>query len=259
MRITFLGHAGLFIETAAGTVLCDPWFNPAYFGVVVPVPQQRGHRPAGDWEPGLPVRLAPAPRPLRPRLPRRARVQGRDGGAAGLPGRPARARAEGARVPPLREDPQRRAAGARRPAVRRCMALVSPSDGPIGDSALVVDDGTARILNQNDARPGDLEPIRALGPYDAQLLQYSGAIWFPIVYDFPHAEKDALGRRQAQRRDGPGPALRRGGRRRPRVPLRWTAVLPRRRAVPTSTTSTATPPTSSPTSPCSSRHRRARH
>jgi UDP-MurNAc hydroxylase len=31
MRITCLGHAGLFIETSGGTILCDPWKNPAYF------------------------------------------------------------------------------------------------------------------------------------------------------------------------------------------------------------------------------------
>ena len=99
VRITFLGHAGLFIETAAGTVLCDPWFNPAYFGAWFPFPSNENIDPEGDWEPGLPLRLALPPRPPRPALPRRARVQGRDGGAAGLSGRPSRARAEGARVP----------------------------------------------------------------------------------------------------------------------------------------------------------------
>jgi UDP-MurNAc hydroxylase len=31
MRITFLGHAGLHIETRFGSILCDPWKNPAYF------------------------------------------------------------------------------------------------------------------------------------------------------------------------------------------------------------------------------------
>jgi UDP-MurNAc hydroxylase len=38
-------------------------------------------------------------------------------------------------------------------------ALQSPADGPLGDSALAVDDGTARILNQNDARPTDLDVL----------------------------------------------------------------------------------------------------
>src|ERR1035441_1615815 len=31
MRITSTGHAGLFIETAKASVLCDPWRSPAYF------------------------------------------------------------------------------------------------------------------------------------------------------------------------------------------------------------------------------------
>ena len=39
MRITFLGHAGLFVETRHGSVLCDPWFNPAYFGSWFPFPR----------------------------------------------------------------------------------------------------------------------------------------------------------------------------------------------------------------------------
>ena len=38
MRITFLGQAGLYVETGAGTILCDPWFNPAYFGSWFPFP-----------------------------------------------------------------------------------------------------------------------------------------------------------------------------------------------------------------------------
>ena len=32
-------------------------------------------------------------------------------------------------------------------------SLVSPTDGPIGDSSLWVYDGRHRVLNQNDARP----------------------------------------------------------------------------------------------------------
>ena len=32
MRATSLGHAGILIETAHGTIVCDPWFVPAFFG-----------------------------------------------------------------------------------------------------------------------------------------------------------------------------------------------------------------------------------
>jgi len=31
MQITCIGHAGLHIETRYGSILCDPWMNPAYF------------------------------------------------------------------------------------------------------------------------------------------------------------------------------------------------------------------------------------
>ena len=32
MRATSIGHAGILIETAHGSILCDPWFVPAFFG-----------------------------------------------------------------------------------------------------------------------------------------------------------------------------------------------------------------------------------
>jgi UDP-MurNAc hydroxylase len=61
----------------------------------------------------------------------------------------------------------------------------SITDGPGGDSALVVSDGTARLVNQNDCRTDDLDALRAHGPVDLHWLQYSGAIWYPMVYDEP--------------------------------------------------------------------------
>ncbi|MGH9071307.1 MAG: MBL fold metallo-hydrolase, partial [Acidimicrobiales bacterium] len=38
MKVTYLGHAGLFIETSHGSILCDPWFNPAFFASWFPFP-----------------------------------------------------------------------------------------------------------------------------------------------------------------------------------------------------------------------------
>ena len=32
MRATSLGHAGILIESGTSTILCDPWFVPAFFG-----------------------------------------------------------------------------------------------------------------------------------------------------------------------------------------------------------------------------------
>ncbi len=41
MKVTFLGHAGLYVQTRHGSILCDPWFNPAYFASWVPVPSNQ--------------------------------------------------------------------------------------------------------------------------------------------------------------------------------------------------------------------------
>src|SRR5437660_12933736 len=38
MHVTFLGQAGIHIETRHGSILCDPWFNPAYFASWFPFP-----------------------------------------------------------------------------------------------------------------------------------------------------------------------------------------------------------------------------
>src|SRR5437868_14034278 len=46
MRITGTGHAGMLIETAAGTILCDPWVNPAYFASWFPFPDNADL----DWD-----------------------------------------------------------------------------------------------------------------------------------------------------------------------------------------------------------------
>jgi UDP-MurNAc hydroxylase len=192
MQITCLGHAGLFIETRGGTILCDPWKNPAYFDSWFVFPDNSGL----DWD-----RYGEAdylyvshlhkdhfdPELLARHVSREATVL--------LPDFP---------VPDLRDELERlgftnffvmpsgqvvefdglRLMG---------QALQSPADGPLGDSALAVDDGTARILNQNDARPTDLDALRSFGDYDVHLLQYSGAIWWPWAYELPEAAKRSFG------------------------------------------------------------------
>src|SRR5258705_467064 len=74
------------------------------------------------------------------------------------------------------------------------IALRAPADGPIGDSGLVVDDGETVCFNMNDARPIDLDVLHAdFGHVDVHMLQYSGAIWYPMVYDMPARAKEAFG------------------------------------------------------------------
>jgi UDP-MurNAc hydroxylase len=191
--MTFLGHVGYWLETRGGSLLCDPWFTPAYFGSWFPFPRNDGldphefsspdylyishlHRDHFDPE-WLARHVDKRTRVLLPAfgvpfLERELRaigfehfVQTRNGEPVDL---------DGLSVTTL--------------------AFTTPADGPLGDSLVVIDDGSARVLNQNDARPGDLDALRALGPFDAQIVQFSGAIWYPIAYDFPAEVKARLAR-----------------------------------------------------------------
>jgi UDP-MurNAc hydroxylase len=205
MQITSLGHAGLHIHTSGGTILCDPWKNPAYFGSWFVFPDNSGldwdyygkvdylyvsHLHLDHFDPAL----------LSKHVSRQATVL--------LPDFP---------VDDLRNELEQ--LGFTRFVVLpsghavehgglRFMgqALVSPADGPLGDSALAVDDGTAVVLNQNDSRPTDLDPLRSFGDYDVHLLQYSGAIWWPWTYELPAAAKRRFG--TVKRANGMDRALR---------------------------------------------------
>jgi UDP-MurNAc hydroxylase len=193
MRITFLGHAGCFVETEVGSVLCDPWFTPAYFGSWFPFPRNDGLDPEAIGSPDYLYishlhRDHFDPEWLARNVHKKARVLLPEFGIDLL------AR-ELAAIGFL--DIVRTRHGERMDLDGlgvTILAMTSPADGPLGDSAIVIDDGTARVLNQNDARPGDLDALHGLGPFDAQLLQFSGAIWYPIAYDFPPAEKERLAR-----------------------------------------------------------------
>ena len=46
MQVTSVGHAGFLIETKAGSILCDPWVNPAYFASWFPFPDNS----TLDWD-----------------------------------------------------------------------------------------------------------------------------------------------------------------------------------------------------------------
>jgi len=193
MRMKFLGHVGFSVETRGGSILCDPWFTPAYFGSWFPFPRNDGLDPAGFSSPDylyishlhrdhfdrewLARHVDKRARVLMPAfdvpfLERELRgigfedfVQTRHGEAVDL---------DGLSV--------------------TILAFTTPADGPLGDSLIVIDDGSARLLNQNDARPGDPDALRELGPFDAQIVQFSGAIWYPIAYDFPPELKTRLAR-----------------------------------------------------------------
>ena len=205
MQITCLGHAGLHIQTSAGTILCDPWKNPAFFGSWFVFPDNSGldwdrygqvdflyvsHLHRDHFDPAL----------LREHVSRQATVLLPDFPVDDLRDELERLGFTRFIVMPSGEVVQR--GGLRLMA----QSLVSPADGPLGDSALAVDDGTATILNQNDARPADLDVLRSFGPYDVHLLQYSGAIWWPWTYELPAAAQRSFG--AAKRANGLDRALR---------------------------------------------------
>ena len=192
MKITSLGHAGLFIETGHGSILCDPWFNPAYFASWFPFPDNGGLDFEEFSSPDY-LYLSHLHRDhfdadfLHEHVSKDATVI--------LPDYPLDFLERALRELGFKDFVETDNAepvdlGGLRVAV---FALTAPTDGPLGDSGLIVDNGQTRIFNQNDSRPMDLDTLANLGPFDAHFLQFSGAIWYPMVYDMPEKAKRALG------------------------------------------------------------------
>ncbi|NMP23330.1 Rieske 2Fe-2S domain-containing protein [Sulfobacillus harzensis] len=198
MRITYLGHAGLFLETENGSILCDPWFNPAYFGSWWPFPANDHidleriahptylyishlHQDHYDAE-FLREVVDKSTTVLLPNYPVTALKEA----LMGLGFTDFRTLPDG-EVTPLQ--------GRLKVAI---WPLTAPADGPLGDSYLFVDDGETKLVNLNDARPRNLDDVRDLGPIDVLFLQFSGAIWYPMVYDVDDETMAQLGRSKRQ-------------------------------------------------------------
>jgi UDP-MurNAc hydroxylase len=203
VQVTSVGHAGFRIDTKAGSILCDPWVHPAYFASWFPFPDNSGldwdalgdcdylyvsHLHKDHFDPLL----------LRAHVNKDAVVL--------LPDYP---------VPDLRRELEalgfhtfvettdsvkQRVSGPKGDLDVMIIAMRAPADGPIGDSGLVVSDGATTAFNMNDARPIDLDMVAAeFGHVDVHMLQYSGAIWYPMVYDMPARAKEAFGTQKRQR------------------------------------------------------------
>ncbi|MGZ4770734.1 MAG: MBL fold metallo-hydrolase, partial [Ilumatobacteraceae bacterium] len=188
MRATSVGHAGILIDTVDGSILCDPWFLPAFFGSWFVFPRndrlpaelmERIEHPTFLYISHLHADHLDEPW-LADHVDRSTRVL--------IPGFPTRElerkiRSLGFDNVIRTNDGEELALG---PNLRIAIHVeTSITDGPGGDSALVVSDGTARLVNQNDCRTDDLDALRAHGPVDLHWLQYSGAIWYPMVYEEP--------------------------------------------------------------------------
>ncbi|MBA3489888.1 MAG: MBL fold metallo-hydrolase [Longispora sp.] len=199
VRVTGTGHAGMFIETRAGSILCDPWVNPAYFASWFPFPDNSeldwdtlgncdylyvSHLHRDHFDAAL----------LKERISKRATVL--------LPQYPTSQLEDELRtlgftsfIRTVSDEVQELDGGLK----VMIQALVSPTDGPIGDSSIWVECDDIRLFNQNDARPTDLSRFVELGEVHAHMLQFSGAIWYPMVYELPSAAKTAFGKQKRDR------------------------------------------------------------
>ena len=182
MRAISIGHAGILIETDDGSILCDPWFDPAFFGSWFVFPRNDQLPPSlldsiehpdylyishihGDhldehW--------------LQHHVSRDTTVL--------LPGFPSHELEH--RLELLGFHNIVRTVDGTETSLRGDLTVAihvetSITDGPGGDSALVVSDGRSRLVNQNDCRTTDLAALRSHGPIDLHWIQYSGAIWYP--------------------------------------------------------------------------------
>ena len=188
MQATSLGHAGILIRCRQATIVCDPWFVPAFLGSWFPFPRNDqldadlmaavcspdylyiSHLHGDHFdETFLRERMSKSARVLLPDFPtdelrRRLTRLGfsdfvttRDGEELSLG-----------------DD-----------LVVAIHVESSISDGPGGDSALVVKNGESVLVNQNDCRTHDPQALAGHGRVDQHWLQFSGAIWYPMVYDMP--------------------------------------------------------------------------
>jgi UDP-MurNAc hydroxylase len=199
VRITGTGHAGMRIETPAGSILCDPWVNPAFFASWFPFPDNSGldwaHLGDSDY-----LYVSHLHRDhfdatnLRRYVSKRAAVL--------LPEFPTSQLEDELRelgftsfIRTTTNEVSELDGGLK----IMIQALTSPTDGPIGDSSLWVEFDGVRLLNQNDARPTELEIFATLGHVHAHLLQFSGAIWYPMVYELPASARTAFGKQKRER------------------------------------------------------------
>ena len=199
MRITGTGHASMRIDTAAGSILCDPWVNPAYFASWFPFPDnsQLDWEALGDCDYLYVSHLHRDhfdAEHLKRFVSKKATVL--------LPEYPTSELEDELRelgftsfLRTVTNEVVELDGGLK----VMIQALTSPTDGPIGDSSLWVEHDGVRLLNQNDARPTDLQIFADLGHVHAHLLQFSGAIWYPMVYELPQAAKTAFGKQKRER------------------------------------------------------------
>ena len=195
MKVTSVGHAGLHLETAAGTILCDPWLYPAYYASWFVFPDNS----ALDWDAlgdcdylyvshlhhdhfdaeNLARHVNKSATVLLPDFPVDDLADAAPRG--GL--HPVRARPE--RHPRRARRNARDDQRAHRPQ-RRTARRLGPGGGRRHRRAAQPERCSAVGVRHASRFAGD-------AGYDAHLLQFSGAIWWPMVYDLPAKTAACIG------------------------------------------------------------------
>ena len=201
MRATSLGHAGILIETGNSTILCDPWFVPAFFGSWFVFPRNDQLDPELVTKIESPTHLYIShihgdhldEAFLASHVSREAIVLLPD-----FPSRELERKLNKLGFTNFIHTENTKEIALDNETKIAIHVETSITDGPGGDSALVVSDKTARLVNQNDCRTGDLEALQSHGPIDLHWLQFSGAIWYPMVYEQDPATKHDLARAKVE-------------------------------------------------------------
>ncbi|MDF5718128.1 MAG: MBL fold metallo-hydrolase [Rhizonema sp. NSF051] len=197
MKVTFLGHAGLKVETKYATVLVDPWLSPegAFLASWFQYPDNQHLMTPSLLQPTLiaishehldhvdPWFLAQVSEQVPVIIPRYDSLV-------------LKQKIAGAGIKTIVEVPQwepvQLAKGA---------SMFFVSESPMNhDSAIVIVADGKTLLNLNDARLSiaQLRSIRAKvgGIIDVLALQGAGASWYPICYDYPEERKRELSHRK---------------------------------------------------------------
>ena len=195
MQAISLGHAGILVRANGKTIVCDPWFVPAFFASWFVFPRNDHLSDELMNEVCNPDFLYIShlhgdhfdERFLTERMNKDTTVL--------LPGFPTREMERTFNSLGFRNLV--RTINAQEIDLGDGITIAihvetSITDGPGGDSAIVVSDGIHRLVNQNDCRTNNLEALRSHGPVDLHYLQFSGAIWYPMVYDMDTATKKRL-------------------------------------------------------------------
>jgi len=201
MRVMSLGHAGLMIETAAGrTVVCDPWLSErgAFLAGWFQLPQN-DHLKQRIIDRGIDVlyvshgHLDHFDMDTLRDLPRDLTLV-----VASFPSRPwvEQVRALGFRDVHFLDGEKTVEAA---PGVT--VQVITEDSAYFADSALIVEADGQVVVNLNDCHISEpqAQAIKARYPHISTVFaQFSGANWYPFVYDFPEPVRVAAARAKVE-------------------------------------------------------------